>query len=85
MFVSVGYALPRGRLLWSNCRRFAIQKFRASGLAAFTGFSILADPISPNLTNDDWSYGAGIARRSAVITPGDFSLSGQTRSGRPVR
>ena len=78
MFVSVGYARRMGDFSVGVAPVFAIQKFRASGLAAFTGFS--ASPT--NLTNngDDWSYGAGVrAGLQWNVTPGvRFGLSGQT-------
>lgn len=57
-FLSVGYARRFGNLSFGIAPVLAIQRFKANGLSAFTGYS--SDPA--NLTNRgyDWSVGGGV-------------------------
>ncbi|MDK9696125.1 MAG: outer membrane protein transport protein [Siculibacillus sp.] len=78
MFVTVGYARKMGTVSLGIQPIFAMQKFRAMGIASFAGFSSDA----ANLSNRDNDYSFGVGVRAGIqweIQPGvRLGLTGTT-------
>jgi len=79
MFISATYANKVGNVSFGLSPTLAIQRFEATGLGAFTGFSI--DPANVTDNGYDMSYGIGVRAGIEVdVTPTlSFGLSGQTK------
>ena len=79
MFVSVGYGRKDGAFSWGIAPTFAVQRFAARGIAAFSGSSV--DPA--NFTNRGYDFSTGVGLRAGIkyeVSPQlTLGLSGQTR------
>lgn len=79
LFVSVGYGRKDGNFSWGIAPTFAVQRFSARGITAFSGKSGDSD----NFSGNGYDYSTGIGLRAGIkydISPkATIGLSGQTR------
>lgn len=79
MFVSVGYGRKDGNFSWGIAPTFAVQRFAARGIAAFSGSSV----DGANFTNRGYDFSTGVGLRAGVkyeISPtATIGLAAQTR------